>query len=109
MTHVHRDDDDGPSLLLRYFILYSPHSPVRLEKTAFNGSSICAGLKASNDIAASSVILATCGSMSSDLADAGGFSVIQSSRDQLGPHGLRMILGPFRFANHDCQPNCQVF
>ncbi|KAI0321618.1 hypothetical protein OF83DRAFT_1050933 [Amylostereum chailletii] len=46
--------------------------------------------------------------MSSDLVPAGGFSVVQSSSRQNGPHGPRMILGPFRFVNHDCNPNCQI-
>ena len=46
--------------------------------------------------------------MSSDNVGAGGLSVILSSPGQLGPENERLILGPLRFANHDCKPNCQV-
>ncbi|KAI0310748.1 hypothetical protein OF83DRAFT_1030271, partial [Amylostereum chailletii] len=46
--------------------------------------------------------------MSSDLVPTGGLSIIQSSLKQKGPRGPRMILGPFRFVNHDCDPNCHV-
>jgi hypothetical protein len=38
----------------------------------------------------------------------GVISVISAHRSQKGPKGNRLILGPFRFANHDCSPNCQV-
>ncbi|KAF8803051.1 hypothetical protein BYT27DRAFT_7044026, partial [Phlegmacium glaucopus] len=34
-------------------------------------------------------------------------SIITSSQRQKGEVGPRLILGPFRFANHDCSPNCQ--
>jgi hypothetical protein len=41
---------------------------------------------------------------------AGGLSIIKpKAGDQtLGPQEERLILGPFRFVNHDCSPNCQV-
>jgi hypothetical protein len=34
--------------------------------------------------------------------------VIEAAPNQLGPMGQRLILGPFRFVNHDCKPNAQV-
>ena len=38
----------------------------------------------------------------------GGLSVILRSSGQLGPKDERLILGPLRFANHECiTPNCQ--
>jgi hypothetical protein len=48
--------------------------------------------------------------MSSDIIPPhlGSISVIMSSHDQKGPLGPRLMLGPLRFANHDCQPNTQV-
>lgn len=47
--------------------------------------------------------------MSADLATDGRMiSAIQAAPVQKGPQGVRIILGPFRFANHDCEPNCQV-
>lgn len=48
--------------------------------------------------------------MSSDLIPEHlrGISVIVSSPDQKGPLGPRLMLGPLRFANHDCRPNTQV-
>jgi hypothetical protein len=46
--------------------------------------------------------------MSSDNVEGGGLSVILHCNGQLGPKNERMILGPLRFANHDCNPNCQV-
>jgi hypothetical protein len=47
--------------------------------------------------------------MAQELNVDGGFSVIEASEAQLGPIGPRVVLGPLRFANHDCkQPTCQV-
>jgi len=47
--------------------------------------------------------------MSLDLVENGQMiSVVESSAAQKGPRGSRLILGPFRFVNHDCEPNCQV-
>jgi hypothetical protein len=90
--------------------MYSPESPVRLEKVSFDQRKISMGLKAERRILAGTVILSTCSSMSLDLIpdEQRGLSIIQSSRKQLGPFGPRLLLGPLRFANHDCKPNCQV-
>lgn len=98
------------SLLTRYDLLYSDESPVHLEKVSFDGNTISAGLKAKIKIPASCPILSTSSSMSSDLIPANlhGISIIMSAPDQKGPLGPRLILGPLRFANHDCQPNTQV-
>jgi hypothetical protein len=38
----------------------------------------------------------------------GGLSVITKGAGQLGPENERLLLGPFRFVNHECIPNCQV-
>jgi hypothetical protein len=46
--------------------------------------------------------------MSSDNVNGGGLSVITRSTGQLGPRDERLVLGPIRFANHECVPNCQV-
>lgn len=48
--------------------------------------------------------------MSSDiiLPHLESISVIMSALDQKGPLGPRLMLGPLRFANHDCRPNTQV-
>ncbi|KAH7908117.1 hypothetical protein BJ138DRAFT_978742, partial [Hygrophoropsis aurantiaca] len=47
--------------------------------------------------------------MSRDIVDRDNHSVIARVKGQKGPEGNRLILGPFRFANHDCQPNSQIF
>ena len=101
---------DAPSLLTRYDLLYSEESPVHLDKVSFDGKTISAGLRAKIKIPASCPILSTSSSMSSDLIPAhlGSISVIVSAPDQIGPLGPRLMLGPLRFANHDCQPNTQV-
>jgi hypothetical protein len=98
------------SLLLRYELLYSDHSSVRLEKVLFDGSTISGGLKAQNKIPAGSPILATASSMSTDIISEAqqGVSLIEAQSGQKGPLGCRLLLGPIRFANHDCNPNCQV-
>lgn len=98
------------SLLTRYDLLYSEESPVRLDKVSFDGNMISAGLKAKNKIPASCPILATSSSLSSDIipANVHSISVIESAPDQKGPLGPRLMLGPLRFANHDCHPNTQV-
>lgn len=99
------------SLLYRYFMLYSSHSYVRLDKVSFNGGPFSAGLRASRNIAAGQFLLTTCSSMCIDEATQSHskLSVIQPSATHLGPKGPRLLLGPFRFANHNCNPNAQVW
>ena len=98
------------SLLHRYDILYSQDSPVVLAKVSFDSQTIAVGLKARKRIPAACPILSTSTSMSSDLISPGvhAVSIIESGPGQKGPQGSRLMLGPLRFANHDCAPNCQV-
>lgn len=81
-----------------------------LEKVSFSGGKICFGLKACRIIPAGCPILSTSTSLSEDVVpdDMAGISVIEATRGQKGPMGPRLMLGPLRFANHDCKPNCQV-
>jgi hypothetical protein len=107
MTYCRSIDEFACSLLCRYFLLYS-QGQVALEKVAFSGV-ISAGLRATSRILTGTYLLTTCSSMAEDLSQGGGFSVIESREYQLGPVGPRVLLGPLRFANHDCeQPTCQV-
>lgn len=94
----------------RYDLLYSDESPVILEKVSFDGNTISAGLKAKIKIPASCPILSTSSSMSSDIIppEKRSISVIESFSDQKDPCGPHLMLGPLRFANHDCEPNTQV-
>ena len=91
---------------------YTAPKTIRVEKVQFHqepGSGIACGVRAIADIDAFVVILATCSSMSSNIVPGRqGVSIIASSPRQKGEVGPRLILGPFRFANHDCSPNCQV-
>jgi hypothetical protein len=98
------------SLLHRYNILYSRECPVVQEKVSFDGTTISMGLKACEHIPAGCPILWTSTSISRDVVPCGlsGVSIIEASQGQKGPAGLHLMLGPLRFANHDCQPNCQV-
>jgi hypothetical protein len=66
------------------------------------------GLKATCTIQQGTFIKETSSSMSTDVFEGLGPSVIQPTPGQLGPQGPRMILGPFRLVNHDCKPNGQV-
>ena len=95
--------------MCRYALLYCEESYVKIEKVSFEEGKICAGLVACQMIPAATPILTTCSSMSSDLAEGSHMiSVVEGTRLQKGPEGPRLILGPFRFVNHNCQPNCQV-
>jgi len=96
------------SLLYRYSLLYSSGSSVRIIKVTHTGQEASFGLKATHPIPAGTFIMETCSSMSLDCASAPGPSVIEAAPSQLGPLGQRLILGPFRFVNHDCKPNAQV-
>ena len=96
------------SLLGRYSLLYSSDSFVGIEKISFDYKSATGGVKATRDIPALTVLLTATSSMSSDLVEGGGHSVIEPNGKQKGPVGPRLILGPIRFVNHDCKPNCQV-
>lgn len=95
------------SLLLQYMLLHSDHSLIKLCKVS-HGGQIGSGLKAKASIPAGTYILTASGSMSLDIYGKPGFSVIMPTAGQLGLSIQRLILGPFWFANHECEPNCQV-
>ncbi|KAF9534092.1 hypothetical protein CPB83DRAFT_805179 [Crepidotus variabilis] len=96
-------------LAARYHVLlHDPSRCVTLEKVEFEHGRISAGLKSTRDIEAGMILLPLCSSMSSDcVKDRKAISVIQAGPKNRGPQGPRLILGPFRFANSDCNPNCQ--
>lgn len=97
------------SVLHRYMILYRVGSMAKIQKVSFDGKTLSGGVVATQRIVVDTAVLELCGSLSSDVTDhTPGLSVIESGRRQLGPRGPRLILGPFRFVNHDCEPNCQV-
>jgi hypothetical protein len=79
-----------------------------LEKVVYEQGVISGGMKAQEDIPAGVSLLAACGSGSQDAVDRAGISIVKASRIQKGPTKPRLVLGPFRFVNHDCDPNCQV-
>jgi histone-lysine N-methyltransferase SUV420H len=95
------------STILRYKLLYSPESNVQLEKVVFGDGPISGGLRARSTIRAGAYLLHACGSLSSNLHKP-GHATIEATTQQLGPTGSRLILGPLRFVNHDCNPNSQV-
>jgi hypothetical protein len=96
------------SLLYRYALMCSPTTAVGSVKVSFDAKTVSSGMKARHKIPAGMAIKETCSSMSSDAAPGKGLSIIQGSNRQLGPNVPRMILGPFRFVNHDCNPTAQV-
>jgi hypothetical protein len=96
------------SLLYRYSLMYSSGSSAKILKVTHTRKKATFGLKAARKIPSGSFIMETCSSMSRDPASSQGPSVIEPAPKQLGPQGPRLILGPFRFVNHDCKPNAQV-
>lgn len=98
------------SLLFRYTFFCSPESNVSLDKVELEQGRVVAGLKTARDIEGGSYLLATCSSLSSDAVGThlGSLSVVQPSPRQLGCQSPRLALGPFRFANHDCNPSAQA-
>jgi hypothetical protein len=95
------------SLLLCYALLHSVRSSIKITKVTF-GDQIGMSLMCTKFILALTYILTTSASMSSDNFGAGGLSVILHGSGQLGLENECLILGPLRFANHECKPNCQV-
>jgi hypothetical protein len=97
------------SLLLRYALLHSIHSLIKINKVTYGGQ-INAGLECTKFILAATYILTADGSMSFDDFNTGidGLSVILCDSRQLGLKNEHLILGPLRFANHECKSNCQV-
>ena len=96
------------SLLYRYSLIYSSESSVRILKMTHDRRKATFGLKARRFIPPGSYIMETCSSMSLDLVSKPGPSTIESTLGQLGPLGPRLILGPFRLVNHDCNPTAQA-
>ncbi len=88
--------------------MYLPTIAVGLVKVSFDGKRVSSSMKVRHEIPVGVVIKETCSLMSLDKALTSGISVIQGSGNQLGPEVPRLILGPFRFVNHDCNPNAQV-
>jgi hypothetical protein len=88
--------------------MYSPTTAVGSMKVTYDEETVSYGMKARHDIPFGVAIKETCSSMSSDAASTPGPSIIEGSVKQLGPNVPRFILGPFRFLNHDCNPNAQV-
>ncbi|PPQ87401.1 hypothetical protein CVT25_007990 [Psilocybe cyanescens] len=91
---------------------YSSPKGLCIEKVQFHveqGSKVTCGLRAKVDIDAGVIILASCSSMSKDMVlERPGISIIQSMPNQEPEVGPRLVLGPIRFANHDCLPNSQI-
>jgi hypothetical protein len=113
------------TLSISLFILYSAFtgasSPVKLSRVIFQGHlEPVAGLVATRPIPAYVDILSTAGLMACDapydfdgdaqqeVDDRLKLSVVTPNIKSLGPDASRITLGPMRFANHDCQPNCEV-
>ncbi|KAJ6531321.1 hypothetical protein B0H19DRAFT_475950 [Mycena capillaripes] len=94
-------------MILRYKLLYSPESNVGLEKVIFGDGPVSGGLRARSAIRAGTYLLHACGSLSSNRHKP-GHATIEATTQQLGPTGSRLILGPLRFVNHDCNANSQV-
>jgi len=95
-------------MILRYKLMYSPESNVGIEKIVFGDDKITGGLRARTAIRAGAYLLHACGSLSSNLHKP-GHATIEATTQQLGPTGSRLILGPLRFVNHDCNPNSQLY
>ena len=74
---------------------------MELEKVSFNGKNVTAGLMATTHIQHTTYLLTTSILMLNNLFIGAGLSEIEFYPSQLGPLGQRLILGPFRFANHD--------
>ncbi|KAJ7481256.1 hypothetical protein B0H11DRAFT_2024850 [Mycena galericulata] len=94
--------------ILRYKLLYSAESNIQLEKVVFGDGPISGGLRARTSIRAGAYLLYACGCMSSNRHKP-GHATIEATTQQLGPTGSRLILGPLRFVNHDCNPNSQLY
>lgn len=95
------------SILSRYSLLYGEESLVCIDKVSFDGATISAGLRARVPIPVATAILSACGSVSNDpIVNRDSISLIETP-DKNFP-GRRLILGPFWFANHDCNPNCKA-
>ena len=107
-TSAHSPASFSTSLLYRYSLIYSSNSSVGLLKITHDRQKATFGLKAKRFIPPGSYIAETCSSMSLNLTCKPGPSTIESALGQLGPLGPRLILGPFRLVNHDCNPNAQV-
>ena len=96
------------SLLFRYTLINMPGSVVAISKMTHTRREAFFGLKACRDIQVGSYIKEMCSLMSLDRVGEQGPSIIEATSSQILPSMPRLILGPFHFVNHDCEPNSQV-
>ena len=82
-----------------------PESAVAISKVTHMRREAFFGLKACRDIQVGSYIKETCSLMSLDQVGKQGPSIIEAMSLQILPSTPRLILGPFHFVNHDCEPN----
>ncbi|KAH9990190.1 hypothetical protein BJV77DRAFT_963544 [Russula vinacea] len=93
--------------LQQYTLINMPGSVVAISKVTHTRREAFFGLKARRDIQVGSYIKETCSSMSLDRVGEQGPSIIEATSSQIPPSVPRLILGPFHFVNHDCEPNSQ--
>lgn len=99
----------GIRLIVRYYLIYHPHSPIKLGVVFFPGQTTPQrGIVARVPILEGTYLLEAGGIVSNDspTRKISGFSAIMHKGDRSA--SKRLLVGPIRFANHHCRPNCQV-
>lgn len=103
-------DEDRESFqkhIRKYIDIYLPDCPFEVARTTRYTSEPEAAIKARKDIERGEIIYlgGTHASFTGDEApDLSDFSITESTRRKI----LSIMLGPARFANHDCEPNARL-
>jgi hypothetical protein len=109
------------SLSIRYHLMFAEDSNITLKRVKFgSGLPVCFGMRAKKDIPSSVAILRTATNVAADdpyRFDRKGTHIPERVKlSVIKPHhGMktsdsspRIMLGPLRFVNHDCNPNAEV-
>jgi histone-lysine N-methyltransferase SUV420H len=101
------DKESFQKHIRKYVDIYLPDCPFEVSRTTRYTSEPEAAIKARKDIEKGEIIYLggiQASFIGEEAPDLGDFSITESNRRKI----LSRMLGPARFANHDCEPNARL-
>jgi hypothetical protein len=108
--------------VIRYHLMHASDSNIQMSRVRFSQDGPVCGMKAKSFISSGTYLLHSAANLALDapwdfsedakpsLKPPPGLwlSVFNPPRWMVGPARSRICLGPLRFFNHSCKPNCEV-